>query len=100
MSIRYLYIRNYSYLVLFFLVFCFGCKKDTLETTKNNPPAGDNYSSINDFYQQNAVAVQTFPFNSAAGANFTTSQGTHVTVPADAFVTLSGVHDSGTVSLQ
>src|SRR5438477_6912043 len=78
------------------------CKKDSRETETNptSPPPADNYASIKDFYLKNGATVQTFTFNSVTGGSFTTPQGTHITIPGNAFKTVSGGLISGNSSIQ
>src|SRR5437899_2795810 len=75
------------------------CKKDTRETETNpsTPPVGENYTSMQDFFARNSIPTQTFTFDSKAGYSVTTSSGTQITVPVNAFDSLSGGHISGNV---
>jgi hypothetical protein len=77
------------------------CNKDRLEMQVNTTqPTGDNYSSMYDFYQKNEVPMQTFQFNSVTGGSNTFLKGTVVTVPPNAFKTLTGDTISGIVTLE
>jgi hypothetical protein len=55
---------------------------------------------MKDFYAVNAVKSQPFSVNAAVGTTFTSSQGTLITVPANAFVTLGGTPVTGTVDIE
>ena len=76
-----------------------GCKKESKtdpvdEPIVSNPatPANtDNYSSLDDFYNQNGVKVQTFTFNPAEDAKFVTAQATTINIPHSTFQFGSGV---------
>lgn len=47
------------------------------------------YLSPEDFYKKHEAPVQSYIINGATGGTFTTAQGTKVTIPAAAFVTLA-----------
>lgn len=71
----------------------------TTQTTGSNP-ATHHYGSMKDFYSVNSVKSQTFTVDVATGTAITTSQGTLITIPASAFVTLGGIPVTGTVNLE
>lgn len=50
----------------------------------------ENYSTTNDFFAKNGVAMQSYVINGSSGGSFTTPQGTIVTIPSNAFKTQSG----------
>ncbi|MCX6243814.1 MAG: hypothetical protein NTU98_03840 [Bacteroidetes bacterium] len=87
---------NLIILSVMILAIISGCKKK--ETTEETP-AVDNYSSIGAFYAANGAQLQTFTVTATTGGQFTTPQGTKVTIPADAFVTQSGGNVTGSVSI-
>src|ERR1700679_670982 len=68
----------------------FGCdKKVTPQPAPNpatTPTTVDNYSSMNDFFAKNGVAMQTYTINAATGGSYTTAQGAVVTIPYIAFM--------------
>ncbi len=77
------------------------CKKDHVNSTI--PPLSqetNNYSSVGDFFAQNAVPMQTFTIHGSTGGSFTTPQGTTVSIPANAFVNHNNVTVSGNVTIQ
>ncbi len=87
-----------------FIAFLFAtCRKDTLESETNiiQDTQQDNYTSMSDFYKKNAVGMQTFSVTAATGGTFATPQGTQVTIPGLAFMTLSHIPvDTGTVKIE
>jgi len=58
------------------------------------------YLTINDFYEKNGVALQSYAINGSMGGSFTTPQGTKVTIPANAFKTQSGQAVTGNVTVE
>lgn len=64
------------------------CMKDKLYNAGGG--TSDHYASMQDFYAQNEVKPQFFTINAITGGNFTTSQGTTVTIPPYAFLTNTG----------
>lgn len=79
------------------------CKKDELETTTssvNNPPANDNYATLQDFFNENGAQTQTVTIDATTGGTFTSPQGTVVTIPPNAFVTSGGAPISGNVTVE
>jgi hypothetical protein len=60
----------------------------------------ENYSSLNEFYSLNGVPMQTYTINGTTGGSFTTPQGTHVIIPADAFVTQASVPVTGNITVE
>lgn len=73
------------------------CKKDNTQYGSVTP---DNYTDFYDFVSKNEVKTQTYTINATTGGNFTTSQGTNVTIPPNAFVTQSGSPVSGSVTIE
>jgi hypothetical protein len=68
------------------------CKKEKKaapaeEITLTPTPAAPSptYSSLSDFYLNNAVPMQTYTMSAASGGSFVTAKGTTVNVPANAF---------------
>jgi hypothetical protein len=78
-------------LILLLIVTVFSCKKE--ETPRNT----ENYSSVDDFLTKNASPIQTHNIDAVSGGSFTTSAGTVVTVPENAFVAQSGSPVTGNV---
>lgn len=63
--------------------------------------ATENYLSPEDFLKKNEAPLQTYHVNGAAGGSFTSPQGTKVTIPAAAFVTLAdGTPVINSISIQ
>ena len=60
----------------------------------------ENYSSVQDFYVRNGVPMQTYTINGTSRGSFTSPQGTIVSIPANAFVTLGNVAVTGDVTIQ
>ncbi len=89
---------------LFFIatiIIVVSCKKDTKATTSTPPSStSDNYSSVQVFFANNNVAMQTYTVNANTGGSFSSPQGTTVTVPANAFTTQSGTPVTGNVTIQ
>src|SRR5438132_738318 len=87
--------------LLAFVISVISCKK---ENSNNNNNSGtttpDNYSSMADFYSKNGVPKQSFNVDAMAGGTFTATQGTKVTIPSNAFTTLSGGTVTGNVTIQ
>ncbi|MBI3502499.1 MAG: hypothetical protein HY063_11975 [Bacteroidetes bacterium] len=73
-------------------------KKDT--PPSNSTTTTENYSSVNDFFVKNGVAMQTYTVSGTTGGSFTSPQGTVVTIPANAFVTQSNAPVTGNVTIQ
>jgi len=76
------------------------CKKDTKTTTSPPTSNPDNYSSLNQFFSQNAPVMQTYTINSSIGGSFTSPQGTTVTIPANAFLTQLTAPVTGNIIIQ
>ncbi len=74
------------------------CKKEETPAPVNPSPSG--YTSMNDFYAQNGVPLQTYSIDGTSGGSFTTPQGTVVTIPPNAFVTQSYVPVTGNVTIE
>ncbi|MFN8277108.1 MAG: hypothetical protein U0T84_06480 [Chitinophagales bacterium] len=69
----------------------FSCKKDA---------TSQQYSSLAALYASLQPKTTIYDVNGATGGSFTTSQGTTVTVPAQAFVTKAGNPVTGTVNIE
>ncbi|HSY75407.1 MAG TPA: hypothetical protein VK890_01045 [Bacteroidia bacterium] len=78
------------------------CKKNEpiLPATTNTSTNTDHYSSLQDFFAKNGVAMQTFTISGTAGGSFTTPQGTKVIVPANCFIDKLGNAVTGNVTIQ
>ena len=77
------------------------CKKDTKSTTTTLPPsASDNYSSVQAFFANNNIALQTYTIDASTGGSFTSPQGTTVTIPSNAFLTQANLPVTGNVTIQ
>jgi len=72
-----------------------GCKKDNNATVASP----DNYANLSAFYASNGVALQHYTVDAAAGGNFTSPQGTVVTVAPNSFLTQSGGAVTGSVDI-
>ena len=68
--------------------------------TGGNPVTIHRYGSMKDFYALNAVKSTTFSADGTTGTTTTTSHGTLISIPANAFVTLAGNPVTGTVSIE
>jgi hypothetical protein len=89
-------------LTLLLIVAVFSCKKektDDNDNQDNNPPTTDNYSSIDNFFAVNASPIQTYSIDCSAGGSFTTTNGTIVSIPTNAFVMQNGAPTVGTVTI-
>ncbi len=75
------------------------CKKDEPVTPTANPTPQPSYSSITEYFNSNSVDATTYTINAGAGGTFTTSKGSVVTIPANAFQTYSGATVTGNVTL-
>jgi len=80
------------------IAFVSSCKKEEAVTPVTT--TSTQYSSVKDFLSQNAAPIQVYTINGATGGTFTTSQGTKVTVPANAFVTSTGGGVTGNVKIE
>ena len=68
-----------------------------VETT---PLGTENFTTASEFYSQNGVPVQTYTINGSTGGSFTSPQGTVVSIPANAFLTLANLPVTGNVTIQ
>jgi hypothetical protein len=77
------------------------CKKEQTDVPVTPAaPSGSTYSGTTDFFNQNAVAFQTFTVSGTTGGTFTGSHGTKFTVPPAAFVDLNSQPVTGTVTVK
>jgi hypothetical protein len=95
---------TYAYLILS-LAIIQSCNKEDPSNTNNAPcdsnsSTSDSYSSTSDFFVKNQLPIQSYTIDGSAGGSFTTAQGTIVTVPPNAFKTLSGAMISGNVTIK
>jgi len=60
----------------------------------------ENFTTAEEFYSQNGVPVQTYSINGITGGSFTSPQGTFVSIPANAFLTLTNLPVTGSVIIQ
>lgn len=88
-------------LVLLLILTVFSCKKDKeIDNTDDNLPVNtDNYSSIDNFFAANASPMQIYHIDGASGGDFTTPNGTQVSIPTYAFVTQTGLAVIGDVTI-
>lgn len=68
-----------------------GCHKDNTTPAVTNPASNpsatsEGYTSMSNFFAKNGVPMQTFTINGTTGGNFTSPQGTKVSIPANAFL--------------
>lgn len=85
------------------LLFFVACKKEPTAPGASSPLVQQDthqYSSMGDFYAHNEVPAQSYTVDAAFGGSFTSPQGTVVTIPANAFVTLTGSQVQGPVVIQ
>ncbi|MEO5572558.1 MAG: hypothetical protein ABIT08_06680 [Bacteroidia bacterium] len=86
-------------LILFVcIISCISCSKDKTYNAGNG--TGDHYVSLLDFYDYNGVKSRFFTINASSGGNFTTQQGTVVTIPAYAFINNTGDSVYGNVTIE
>jgi hypothetical protein len=78
------------------------CKKEKTLITDSPVTSSvpDNYSSMEEFYGENCVPLHIYTVDAVTGGDFTTLQGTHVSIPANAFTTLAGGTVTGNVVIQ
>ena len=77
-----------------------GCKKDTPTPATNASQNTDKYASVGAFLAKNAAPLQAYTITSSTGGNFTTSQGTKVTIPANAFADAGNNPVSGNITIE
>lgn len=77
-------------LVFFAIAMNISCEKEMSES----------YLTIDNFFEKNGVAMQSYVINGSVGGRFTTPQGTIVTIPANAFRDPSGSFVTGNVTVQ
>ncbi len=73
------------------------CKKDNGDVGYNE---NKSYASVEDFFTQNGVPLQTYAIQAFSGGTITTPQGTTITIPPMAFMTLSGAVVAGNVTIE
>lgn len=83
--------------VMIFALFS-SCKKDKSSDQTQN--TGDNYTSVAAFHASNGVKTQTFAIDGVSGGQFSTPQGTKVTIPSNAFVSQGGNPVTGAVTIE
>lgn len=71
------------------------CNKD-----EDDPPISESYINTIDFLSTNESIVQTYSVDAVAGGSFTSSKGTTVTIPANAFITQAGSSVTGTITIE
>ncbi|MEI7595336.1 MAG: hypothetical protein WCK02_06265 [Bacteroidota bacterium] len=84
-------------ITLSFLALYTSCRKDEQPTSTDD---AKKYTSIGQFYAEFAPKLQTHTINASTGGTFTTSQGTVVNIPANAFKTQSGSAVTGNVTIE
>ncbi len=92
-----------SIMALIALVTLFAaCKKDDPAPNSPSTPttSSNSYSSIDDYFAQNALSGQLFTFNATIGGTFTGEKGSVLTVPANAFVHPDGSLVTGSVTIE
>lgn len=80
--------------ILITLVFI-ACQKE-LSVNRSN----EKYTSLTDFYAKNIVPVQHFGMPVETGGTFTTTSGTKVTIPANAFIDADGDLATGKIDIE
>ncbi len=86
------------FIVLAFVFVVSSCKKDNETDPVNADPI--TYTSVREFLSGNEKPTQVYFINGSSGGVFTSSQGTEVNIPAQAFVTQSGSPVTGIVTIQ
>ncbi len=89
-------------ILIFSILGIISCKKDPSMPLHDSSTTviSENYSSINDFFSKNSVAMQTYNIDGSLGGSFISPQGTTVSVPANAFITQTGSPVTGNVTIQ
>lgn len=70
------------------------CKKE------HSMISSDNYSSLEDFYNRNALPLMSFQIEASSGGKFMSPQGTIVNIPANGFTDALGNLATGTVKIE
>ena len=83
-------------LTIIIMIIVVACKKEKL--TYGQPSV--RYTSLDEFYNKHEVKRQIFNVSALTGGTFTSSNGTIVTIPANAFVTSSGSNVTGNVTVE
>jgi len=78
------------------IIFLTSCQKEL----KLSPVAAGKVSSLSEFYDKNAVPLQTFSVDAANGGSFTGAAGSIVTIPSSAFVDGNGNAVTGNVTVE
>lgn len=80
----------------------FSCTKDyyNYPDQNQNVPPTKKYGTVQEFFSASAPKPATFSMTASTGGSFTTTQGTIVTVPSNAFMTLDGITVTGNIDLQ
>jgi hypothetical protein len=81
-------------------LFIFACKKDDPAPGGNNNPVGTTYSSIADYFNQNALQGQTFNFLAESGTTYNGAKGSTLTIPPNAFKHSDGSLVTGSVEME
>jgi hypothetical protein len=91
--------RKFTLLSFLFVLAClkFSCKKDIGDLGYNE---NKSYTSVEDFFSQNGVPLQTYSIPAFSGGSITTPQGTIISIPPMAFMTLSGAVVAGNVTIE
>jgi hypothetical protein len=90
-----------SFFIVIVTLTLVNCKKDKLEEEVTTTPViQSTITPLTDFYKSNGVPLQEVTIDGTVGGTFTTPQGTTVTIPDNAFVTLSGAPVSGKITIQ
>jgi len=79
------------------------CAKEQINNTVPDSTAVNKdtvYTSIADFYSKNGVVSKNYTVNADSGGSFTTSKGTIVTIPANAFTDKNGNVVHGNVNIE
>ena len=80
-------------------VFVLSCKKDITEMENTYPGSNASNGALNNFFVQNAPAIQTFTFSASSGGYFTCSGGAVVSVMPGALLYQNNQPVTGNVTL-
>lgn len=84
-------------LAIVMIIIVSACKKEKIT---GGQMSLTSYSNLSEFYNTHEVKKQTFNISVLTGGTFTSSNGTIVTIPANAFVTSSGILVTGNVTIE
>lgn len=81
------------------MVIVASCKKEKVDES-SHVTTSTSYSSVKDFLSRNKAKSQFFTVNGSTGGSFTSSQGTVVSIPPNAFLTFASIPVTGNVRIE